>query len=375
MRATICLTVIVLFFATAVSAPAQSQCITRVLDVPSSVSGELTISSCKNSSNYYDVYHLKDMTAGRKLRFTMTKGTIPNLHLQLQRVSGLQIVIVVSKSEFSRNTMTMDVELPLSLATYTLIVDSGENFGTGSYTLSVQDIEVGNTAMQVIPIVGHVAGVGGSEFRSDVKLLNPTGATITGRMVFTPRGQSMSDSDTSIAFSVPTMSVAFFEDVYVHAFPGGSGAARVTILPDGSAPGLIVDTSTYTALPTGGELGQNPTVFGPADYSGPSSTLMAVIGKSTERTNYFVMTGPAETTINWRYRNAQGTPSLSITRTYPPTSTTQGSVSDLFSAVLAVPSANGTLDATIQTGSARLALSPVNNVSNQGRWVDFKKKP
>lgn len=59
MRSIACCAFIVLFLAAAVSAPAQSQCITRVLDVPSSVSGELTISSCKNNSAYYDVYHLQ----------------------------------------------------------------------------------------------------------------------------------------------------------------------------------------------------------------------------------------------------------------------------------------------------------------------------
>jgi len=36
---------------------------------------------------------------------------------------------------------------------------------------------------------------------------------------------------------------------------------------------------------------------------------------------------------------------------------------------------NGSVEATIQSGSTRVAISPVNNVSNQGRWTDFQPAP
>jgi hypothetical protein len=354
-------------------AAAQTQCNPRDLAIPSTVTGSITISSCKNTSDYYDVYLLKNMVSGRKLRFTLTKNTLPTMYLQLQRVQDLKIVTIVNKSEYSANTMTMDVEIPVTQDTYSLFVHTITSFGTGSYTLSVADLDTPNQGAQVVPIVGHLAGSGGSEFRSDLKLSNTTGSILTGRLLFTARGQSPSAGDPSVPFSVPAHGVTFFEDVYLTGFPGGSGAARVVVLPDNSAAGaLIVDTSTYTATPGGGELGQNPTVFTEAAYSGAGTELLGILGKSVERTNVLVMAGPAETTIRFQYRDAAGTVVKSVTRTFPHDSTSQFSAPDLLGLT---PAANGSLEAQIQSGSARVALSPVNNVTNQGRWVDFKPMP
>jgi hypothetical protein len=229
------------------------------------------------------------------------------------------------------------------------------------------------TNSQIVPIVGHVTGAGGSAFRSDLKLYNPSSSTITGRLVFTPRNQSRSASDPSVAFNVPPFGVRFFEDVYLQGYPGGSGAARLTIVPDStsSAP-LVVDTSTYTANPDGGELAQSPTVSTIGDYYGSGRKLVGLLGKGSERSNVFVMTGPTDVTITWRLRDSNGVGSQTFTKNYAKDSTFQMSVSDITGAP---PAPNASLEATIVSGSARVALSPVNNVSNQGRWADFKAAP
>lgn len=223
----------------------------------------------------------------------------------------------------------------------------------------------------IVPIVGRLSGAGGSQFRSDLKLLNPsTGSSITGQLVFTPRNQSPSPSDPSVPFSVPAGSVVFLEDVYASAFPGGSGAARVSIVldnPTGTKP--VVDTSTYTATSDGGELGQSPTVFTPADYFGSGARLLTAVGKSTERTNIFVMTGSDGATIRWRYRTANGSSAATFSRTYSPDATFQVAASEL---VGFIPAPNASLEAVVEAGSARVAMSPVNNITNQGRWADFK---
>jgi hypothetical protein len=250
---------------------------------------------------------------------------------------------------------------------------------SGSYTLSVTltggtpnpPTTTSNT--QIVPIVGHVSGAGGSAFRSDVKLYNGSSSTVTGRFFFTPRNQSRSSSDPSVAFNVPPFGVRFFEDVYLQGYPGGSGAARLTIVPDttASAP-LVVDTSTYTANPDGGELAQSPTVSTSADYYGSGKKLVGLLGKGSERSNVFVMTGSTDVTIQWRLRDSNGVGSQTFTKTYAKDSTFQMSVADITGAP---PAPNASLEATIQSGTARVALSPVNNVSNQGRWSDFKVAP
>lgn len=226
---------------------------------------------------------------------------------------------------------------------------------------------------QIVPIVGHVTGAGGSAFRSDLKLYNPSSSTITGRLVFTPRNQSRSASDPSVAFNVPPFGVRFFEDVYLQGYPGGSGAARLTIVPDTTtSAALVVDTSTYTANPDGGELAQSPTVSIPGDYYGSGKKLVGLLGKGSERSNVFVMTGSTDVTIQWRLRDSNGVGSQTFTKSYAKDSTFQMSVADITGVA---PPPNASLEATIQSGTARVALSPVNNVSNQGRWADFKVAP
>lgn len=226
---------------------------------------------------------------------------------------------------------------------------------------------------QIVPIVGHVTGAGGSAFRSDLKLYNPSSSTVTGRLVFTPRNQSRSASDPSVAFNVPPFGVRFIEDVYLQGYPGGSGAARLSIVPDSTtSAALIVDTSTYTANPDGGELAQSPTVATAADFYGAGKKLVGLLGKGSERSNVFVVTGSADVTIVWRLRDSNGAGAQTFTKSYTKDSTFQLSVTDITGAV---PAPNSSLEATIQSGSARVALSPVNNVSNQGRWADFKVAP
>lgn len=250
---------------------------------------------------------------------------------------------------------------------------------SGPYTLTVT-VNGGTTEppaatsnTQIVPIVGHVSGAGGSAFRSDLKLYNGSSSTVTGRLVFTPRNQSRSASDPSVPFNVPPFGVRFYEDVYLQGYPGGSGAARLTIVPDSStsAP-LVVDTSTYTANPDGGELAQSPTVSVAADFYPAGKKLVGLMGKGSERSNVFVMTGASGATIVWRLRDSNGVGSQTFTHDYAKDSTFQMSIADITGGTAAP---NSSLEATIQSGSARIALSPVNNVSNQGRWTDFKVAP
>ncbi len=350
------------------SVVAQSNCDpNRLLTVPSNVTGEITIGSCKQGSEYHDIFHIQNLPAGKQLRFVLTRTTLPSLHLEITYVQNLTIKDIYNKYEYSKTTIVADIEVPVS-GQINIFVAGAASYSTGGYTLAVSDLPQ-NASSLVVPIVGHVTGAGGSAFRSDVKLYNPGSVVITGNLVFTPRGQSASGGDRSIAFTIAPLGVVTYEDVYAVGVPGTDGAARLKIEYSGNvAP--VVDTSTYTKLSDGGELAQSPTVLTATDYrSGPQA---AVIGKAAERTNVFVMTGPQDVTVYWRYRDANGVLRSTATRTYARDATFQFAINEL---VGAAPTPNGTLEADIQIGYARIALSPVNNISNQGRWVDFKPLP
>ena len=348
---------------------AQSNCPPggKILSIPDSVMGEVTIGSCKQGSEYHDVYHIPNVAAGRQLRFVLTRTTLANLHFEITRVANLTIIDLYNKYEYSKATMVVDVEIPVTTQ-INIFVAGASSYSTGGYTLTVSDLPTTGTK-QIVPIVGRLTGVGGSQFRSDLKLYNPTAAVVTGKLLFTPRGQTETPQDTTITYNVPPFGVSFYEDVYSAAFPGGAGAARLAVVSD-TVDIPIVDSSTYTALPNGGELAQSPTVLVPSAFRG--GVQVAVMGKSGERTNLFVMTGAEDVIIYWRYRDAAGTLRATTAKSYVRDATYQLGVADLFGLT---PAPNASIEATVQSGTARLALSPVNNVSNQGRWLDFQSVP
>lgn len=353
---------------TAAAVYGQSNCPSggTILSIPSSVAGEITIGSCKQGSEYHDIYHIPNLIAGRQLRFVVARTTLPDLHFGITYVANLKINDIFNKYEFSKSSLTADIEVPVS-GQINIFVAGASSYSTGGYTLSVADLSAAGGVKQIVPIVGHIASASGSAFRSDLKLYNPTSAAMTGKLIFTNRGQSEASLDTSIPYNVQPNGVLFLQDVYAIAFSGASGAARLAVVPDGpTAP--ILDSSTYTALSNGGELAQSPTVLAATSFM--SGVQVAVLGKGSERTNVFVITGPQDVTIYWRYRDAAGVQRAAPAKTYVRDATYQFSVSDLLGLT---PEPNGSLEANVVIGTARIALSPVNNISNQGRWLDFQR--
>ena len=158
----------------------QSNCFDRDLAVPSTVTGEITIGSCKQGSEYHDIYHIHGLTAGRQLRFVLTKTTLPNLKFELTRVQNLTIIDVVATSEYSKSSLTIDVEIPVTQDPYNVFISGITSYSTGGYSLSVTDLNAPNVGSQIVPIVGRLQGAGGAVFRSDLKLYNPTTAAMAG---------------------------------------------------------------------------------------------------------------------------------------------------------------------------------------------------
>lgn len=352
----------------AAGAAARAACVNQPLAIPSTINDEVTLSSCISISDYYNKYELANLTKGRRLRISVTKITLPQILIRLERAGSL----VLQSSDYSKSTLTMDVEIPAD-ATYTLIVKAITAGSIGKYTLSISDLNDPYATAQIVPIAGRVVGLGGAAFRSDLKLHNTSAARIDGTIVITPRNQSAGTTDAQVPFSVPAGGVLFYEDVYGTLMNNANGAARLAVVPANGATGLIVDTSTYTALPDGGELGQSPTVFRASEFVKGPATMVSITGKASERSNLFIMTGNAETTIRWTLTDANGVQVRTATATYAPNATFQTSVAD----VMGVPTPpNGVLRAEVFLGGeVRLAMNPVHNVSNQGRWLDFKAMP
>src|SRR5258708_3212545 len=130
----------------AVSASAQSNCPAgdRTLSIPSTVTGEITIGSCKQGSEYHDIYHIPNVAAGRQFRFVLTRTTLPNLHLEITRVANLNIIDLYDKYEYSKTSLIADVEIPVTTQ-INIFVAGASSYSTGGYTLTVSDIPTTGT--------------------------------------------------------------------------------------------------------------------------------------------------------------------------------------------------------------------------------------
>jgi hypothetical protein len=222
-------------------------------------------------------------------------------------------------------------------------------------------------ANQVVPLTAHAKGAGGSVWRSDLRMYNPTSQTISGKLIFTERGTSRSSSDLSLAYTLAPGEVTVLQDVYELSHPGQDGVALCLVKPDGSAADPVLDPTTYNLLPDGGELSTRPTVFRPeSDYFGPGFVLAGMIGKDIERTGAYVMSGPGGAKITFT-----GPGDLTVARLYGPDTFEQYDRADqLFEKATLKP--NTVLRASITEGSARVALTRNNNATNSALWEDLE---
>src|ERR1043166_2743476 len=100
------------------------------------------------------------------------------------------------------------------------------------------------TERAVIPIVGSIRAADGSQFRTSLRLsVLPfdDGKTISGRIIFHPQGQPISDNNPSLTYSLtghPRLVQEVFWDDVVAAM-GQSGIGTMDIVPDAASNGII----------------------------------------------------------------------------------------------------------------------------------------
>jgi subtilisin-like proprotein convertase family protein len=130
---------------------------------------------------------------------------------------------------------------------------------------------------QMIPVVGHVFGVGAARFASDVRIANPGAERVTATLIFTPSGQDGRTQFAALdAVLEPGQTVAF-DDVVDSAFRT-AGSGSLEILGD-----AIVMSRTY-AETADGTLGQQVPPVAESTAVGEAPLGLAVLPQ--ERTRY-----------------------------------------------------------------------------------------
>lgn len=84
-------------------------------------------------------------------------------------------------------------------------------YGTGTATSSIANVMV---------VVGSVAGSFGSQFKTDLQMLNTGSSTLTGKVIFHPAGTSGTQSDPSVDYSVAPGHVGGVPDIGSLGFTG-----------------------------------------------------------------------------------------------------------------------------------------------------------
>jgi photosystem II stability/assembly factor-like uncharacterized protein len=233
---------------------------------------------------------------------------------------------------------------------------------------------------EIVPIVLHLGGLNGSQWRSDLKLYNPTAKTASGSLTFTPRGKAAGAADPRRTFSLAANAVAAFPDAWTLAHTGGTGADRVVVRMDVDAatgkafPSPVVEAVMRSLLPTGGDYGLCPRIVRSTELLGAGARLLAILGASGERDSVYVTTGDGGATVQYTYRAGDGSGVTVATKSYAKGTTVQlvDPVKEIFG--FAAPP-HGSLDARVTAGAAWLAITHTNNATNAPRWLDFDPVP
>lgn len=218
----------------------------------------------------------------------------------------------------------------------------------------------------IVPIVSHADGACGSVWRTDLIVWNDCyGSEVSCKLIFTERNQSMSDEDPTLSLDLPLYGPEVLDDVYSIVFPGKDGAAR--ILLQGDEQCIKVMAYTYHLGENDGKYGmQIPALsinelFSEGDTVGFFSSIF-----TSERDSLFIMTGSDGATIEWSY-SSYPFPVTKQTQ-YAPNMTYQhfGGIKDIFGGEPPL----FFYHARIIEGSAHIAASHSNNITNDGRWEE-----
>jgi hypothetical protein len=250
--------------------------------------------------------------------------------------------------------------------TFTVAASQGTVFPNA--TLSVQASGAATLPPQspdpaaVVPVVGSTAGaIGGSFFRTSVQLHNPGTAAMSGRLVYHPQGASGSAADPSLFYALQPGETRSIPDLLPAMALTGLGSLDV-VVESGGVPLLLA-----RVFNDGGALGTTgftEEVVLPAEAlgAGQRGVLVGPIDTALYRYNVGVRTLAAGATLSIAVRNAAGTVTRTLSRTYPPSYFEQrDSTAFLDGATLA---ASDTIAVSVVSGSAIVYGATVDNRTN-----------
>jgi subtilisin family serine protease len=262
------------------------------------------------------------------------------------------------------------------------LIDSGPPEGAGEvarlagWALAIeppQPPDPTSAIAAVVPIVAHSDGAGGTAWRSDVRIFNPSpDASATGRLSFVPSGEDGTEVFLQTEVVLPQRSVLDIPDVVGSRFAGTE--MRGSLLLQSDAPGLVVSSRTYTGDHTLGTYGQYIGAAD-ADQSTAAGEPKLVIGELGDgvrfRSNLGIteIAGSEATVTVTRRDGATGLPVAT------PASFQVAPFSNLQVAIPAGPTAGGYAEIAVTDGDGRVVgyASLVDNLSEDAVFIPARR--
>jgi len=230
-------------------------------------------------------------------------------------------------------------------------------YGTGTATSSIA---------KVVPVVGAVTGAFGSQFKTDIQLLNPGSSTLTGSMTYHPAGTSGQPSDPTVAYSIPAGQVATFPDFVGGLGLSGIGSLDFVVLSGQNAPVTVARVyNDAGALGTSGfteELVGTTATDDHLMFQGATGFLIAPSDPVKARFNIGIRTLSQGATITATLKSATGATLRTVTKTYQPNYFEQPSASAFFDGMAI--GANNIVQISVSSGSAIIYGSTTDNTTN-----------
>ena len=247
-------------------------------------------------------------------------------------------------------------------------------FGPYTLTLACGSAPVSASPAAIIPVVGSTAGaVSGAFFRSSVQLYNPRTVRMTGRLVYHPAGSSATATDPVLAYVLEPGETRSIADLLPAM--GLTGLGSLDLVPDtGTATPLLV-VRVFNDAGAAGTTGFTEEAVAPAEalVAGESGFLIAPPDSALYRFNVGVRTLVSGATLTITARNAAGTVTRTLTRTYLPHYFEQrDSASFLNGAAVA---ANESITIQVVSGSAIVYGATVDNRTNDPSLQLAKQAP
>lgn len=236
-----------------------------------------------------------------------------------------------------------------------------------SAVLAVVVTDAPVAAMRVIPVVGSTPGNAGAYFKTSVQLYNPTGASLSGRIVFHPQGIPGGASDAELAYSIPPGRTVAYDDLLpAMGVAGGIGSADIVADLSGEAS-MALPLAAIRIFNDAGAAGTTGLVEEPvrsvdALRAGDTGAIIAPADMGKFRLNIGVRSLAEGASIGIIVRDRDGATVATAAREYAPQFFEQtGSAAFLGGHVLR---GGETISITVTRGHAIIYGATTDNITN-----------